>query len=95
VKIHFELAELRVPLSAVFLYGFLEDMAGRKRECLTTHAVLAQKLHLRSCRQIGNLLRLLRQLRLVEWKRQGDSNRYRVLGPDLEWIAELMRQLRP
>jgi len=95
MRLHLELSRLRVPVSAVFLYGFLEDMAGRKGECSTTHHVLAEKLHLRSRRQIGNLLRRLRRLKLIEWERRGDSNRYRVLKPDLELIGEVMRRERP
>jgi hypothetical protein len=94
-KLHFALVELRVPKTAVFLYGVLESLAGSKRECLPTHAELAQKLHLRSRRQIVNVLSLLRRLKLVDWERGRDANCYRVFKPDFEHVADVMRRERP
>jgi hypothetical protein len=94
VKIHFQLAELRVPITAVFLYDILRSLAG-KRQCSPTHAELAQKLHLRSRQYIVRLLAQLRRLRLIEWERGRDANRYWLLKPDLQHVAEVMRRERP
>jgi hypothetical protein len=94
VKIHFKLVELRVPITAVFLYDVLRSLAG-KRQCSPTHEALAQKLHLRSRRHIVSLLAQLRRLKLIEWERGRDANRYWLLKPDFEHVADVMRRERP
>lgn len=56
-------------------------------ECRINHADLAKKLGLRSSSHVCTLLRELRGLRLVDWKRGRDFNTYRIFQPDYEWIA--------
>jgi hypothetical protein len=85
-----ELVELRLSKTLVFVYGRLEFMAGDKGECWPTQATLAQKCGLQ-IRQLENVLKQLRRLKLIQWKRGRYYNRYRVLKPDTQWIADLIR----
>ena len=78
-----------VPLAArmVMVYGVLRLYADRDRKVRATHAMLAAKSGLRTGRCVGRLLRRLRDLRLVEWRRGACFNTYSVFEPDVEWIS--------
>jgi hypothetical protein len=76
-----------LPPRMVVLYGYLRLYADKDRKVQTTHTVLAAKIGLRTSRQIGRLLCLLRDLRLVEWQRGGELNTYWVREPDVAWIS--------
>jgi hypothetical protein len=84
-----QLIELGLPVRMVMLYGKLEFMCGARGECWGTHAMLAKKIGLRGRRQIIYLLEKLHLLKLIDWKRERYFCRFRVLKPDVRWIAHL------
>ena len=77
------------------LYGRLRFHAGKDGKCCPTHATLAREIGLgspRSREHVQRLLKQLQRLRLIEWKRGKYSNAYRVLDPDVTFLASQMRQ---
>ena len=78
------------------LYGRLRFYAGKDGRCFPTHATLAGEIGLKDPKWIARLLARLRELKLIEWARNGPySNEYRVLPPDVTWIANFLKQQRP
>jgi hypothetical protein len=70
------------------LYGRLIFHAGKDGRCFPRHITLTRELGLRDTKWVTRLLSRLRDLRLIEWKRNGPhSNEYGILVPDKEWIA--------
>jgi hypothetical protein len=83
----YRLLELGLHPRLAWLYQCLRRDADRDHKVQTTHAILAEKIGLRTSRQVWRLLCQLRELRLVEWKRGGEFNTYWVREPDVSWIT--------
>lgn len=89
-KSYDELVELGLPVRLVLVYGKLQFMAGKNGECWPTQETLAKKCGLKSVRQVRRVVEELRRFKLIDWRRGRHCNRYRVLPPDVKWIAHLL-----
>jgi hypothetical protein len=95
-KVSDELVALGLPIRLAMLYGKLAFHAGADGRCFPTWATLAKEIGLKKTEDnttVHRLLRQLRALKLVEWKRQGPHpNQYQVLTPDLAFLQGLALQ---
>jgi hypothetical protein len=92
-KVDDELVALGLPPRLVMLYGRIVYHAGEDGLCYPTHKTLAKEIGLtsrRSRQYVLHLLKELRRLRLIEWKRGRYSNGYRVLTPDVSFLRHQM-----
>jgi hypothetical protein len=77
------------PARLQLLYARLCLYAGSDGRCHPKHETLAKEIGIRR-RQVLALLQQLRRFRLIEWTRGRYFNGYRVLNPDVQWIAHQM-----
>jgi hypothetical protein len=89
-KAYDQLIALGLPPRLVLLYGKLAFHAGADGRCFPKWATLAKEIGVNDRTTVYRLLRQLRSLKLVEWKRHGRySNLYRVLPPDVAFLQRL------
>ena len=85
-KLDDRLIKLGLPLRLALLYGRLAYRAAIGKHEIE-HGELAQEIGVGRREHVQRLLKQLRRLKLIDWKRGRYSNTYRVLDPDQQFIA--------
>jgi hypothetical protein len=88
-KMYDELVKLGLSKTLVLLYGRVRFRVARKYD--VTHQTLAAEVGIKSREHLHRLLKQLRRLRLIEWKRGRYFNTYTVFDPDVTFLSRQMR----